>query len=151
VSAQASTTSTEPKIASVFKHLDHTSALVRWGDASRRTRTVISPRFFAGAAAVCALAVTPIAVASGGATATSTPKTAKVGKIVTLLVKGMKADEKVKAVELAPFGQKRTLYPRAGHGGSLIVSVKAQVKGKHTWTFTGRSSHRSAQTFYTVK
>jgi hypothetical protein len=111
----------------------------------------ISHKYLGAAAAVCALATAPIALGAGGATATSTPKSAKVGKTVEMLVKGMKADEKVKAVEAAPFGQKRTLYPRAGHGGSLIVKVKAQIKGKHTWTFTGRSSHRSAKTSYTVK
>jgi hypothetical protein len=110
-----------------------------------------SSKFLAAGAAVCALAATPIALAASGATATATPKTVKLNRSVEMLVKGMKPDEKVKAVEAAPFGQKRTLYPRAGHGGSLIVKVKAQIKGKHTWTFTGRSSHRSAKTSYTVK
>jgi hypothetical protein len=111
----------------------------------------ISSRFLAAGAVVCALTVTPFALAAGGATATATPTHQKVGKSVQMTVKGMKADEKVKAVEVAPFGQKRTLYPRAGHGGSLIVNVKAQIKGKHTWTFTGRTSHRSAKTYYVVR
>jgi hypothetical protein len=31
------------------------------------------------------------------------------------------------------------------------VNVKAQIKGKHTWTFTGRTSHRSAKTYYVVR
>jgi hypothetical protein len=86
-----------------------------------------------------------------GATATSTPTRPKVGKTVEMLVKGMKADEKVKAHEAAPYGQTRNLYPRAGKGGSLLVRVKAEVKGKHTWTFTGRSSKRTAKTAYYVK
>jgi hypothetical protein len=111
----------------------------------------ISHKFLALTAVVCALAITPIALGAGGATATSTPKIVKEGRTVEMLVKGMKASEKVKAAELAPFGQKRTLYPRAGRGGSLIVRVKAQIKGKHTWTYTGRTSHRSVKTSYTVK
>ena len=108
-------------------------------------------KFLAVAAAACVLGATPIALASGGATATATPSRVKEGKSVEMLVKGMKANEKVKAVEAAPFGQKRTLYPRAGGGGTLIVKVKAQVKGKHTWTFTGRRSHKTATTHYVVK
>ena len=110
-----------------------------------------SHKFLAAAAAVCVLGATPIALAAGGATATVSPARVKEGKSVEMTVKGMKANERVKAAEAAPFGQKRTLYPRAGSGGSLIVKVKAQIKGKHTWTFTGRSSHKSAKTSYIVK
>ena len=108
-------------------------------------------KFLAGALAACVLGASSIAYAAGGATATSSPSRVKEGKTVELTVKGMKPSEKVKAVEQAPFGQKRTLYPRAGKSGSLIVTVKAQVKGKHTWTFTGRQSHKTAKTSYTVK
>jgi hypothetical protein len=109
----------------------------------------ISNKFVAGLAAICALAVAPVALGSG-VTITTTPSHAKVGKTVEMLVKGMKADEKVKAVEVSPNGQKRTLYPRAGHAGTMIVKVKAQLKGKHVWTFTGRTSHRSGKTHYVV-
>ena len=106
---------------------------------------------FPAAAAVLALAASPIALASGGATATATPTHVKEGKYVQMLVKGMKPNERVKAHEVAPFGQTRNLYPRAGAGGALLVKVKGQVKGKHVWTFTGRRSHRSATTRYYVK
>jgi hypothetical protein len=112
---------------------------------------MISHKFLAAGAVLSALAVTPIAVAAGGATATAVPKVVKQNRSVEMTVKGMKPNEKVKAVEVAPFGQKRTLYPKAGQGGSLVVKVKAQIKGKHTWTFTGRSSHKTAKTSYTVK
>jgi hypothetical protein len=113
---------------------------------------LISNKFVAAAAALCALATTPIALAAG-ATATATPTHPKAGKAVEMLVKGMKAGEKIKASELAPLGQKRTLYPakRVNAGGVILVTVTAQVSGKHTWTFTGRSSHRSAKASYTVK
>jgi hypothetical protein len=111
----------------------------------------ISNKFLALAATVCALAIAPIALGSGGATATSSPTHVKQGKNVKMTVKGMTPKERVKAVEVAPNGQKRTLFPSAGAGGSLIVTVKAQIKGKHVWTFTGRKSHHSAKTSYVVK
>jgi hypothetical protein len=107
-------------------------------------------KFPAALAVAVALAVSSVALA-GGASVTTTPTSAKVGKTITMLVKGMKPNEKVKAHEVAPGPQTRNLYPRAGAGGSLIVKVKAQLKGKHTWTFTGRQSHRSASTKYYVK
>lgn len=106
---------------------------------------------FPAAMAVLALAAAPVALGSGGATATATPTHVKVGKTVQMLVKGMKPNEKVKAHELSPNGQTRNLYPRAGGGGSLLVKVRAQIKGKHVWTFTGRKSHRRATTKYYVK
>jgi hypothetical protein len=113
----------------------------------------ITNKFLVAGAAACALAATPIAVAAVGATATTTPTHPKAGKSVQMTVKGMKAGEKIKAAELAPFGQKRTLYPkkRANATGTIIVTVTAEVKGKHTWTFTGRSSRRTAKTSYVVK
>jgi hypothetical protein len=113
----------------------------------------ISKKILALAVAVCALAIAPLAIGAG-ATATSTPSHPKVGKNVELKVTGLKPNEKVKASELiADGGQTRTLFPkqRASAGGVIIVTVKAQVKGKHTWTFTGRTSHRKATTSYVVK
>jgi hypothetical protein len=113
----------------------------------------IPKKFLALAAIVCALAIAPVALGAG-ATATATPTHPKVGKSVELKVTGLKPGERVKASELIADGlQKRTLYPkqRASAGGVIIVTVKAQVKGKHTWTFTGRQSHRKAKTFYVVR
>jgi hypothetical protein len=114
----------------------------------------ISNKFLALAALVCALAITPVALGAG-ATATATPKTPKVGKSVELKVTGLKPGERMKAHELiADGGQTRTLYPKqraSASGGVIIVTVRAQIKGKHTWTFTGRQSHRKAKTSYTVK
>jgi hypothetical protein len=60
----------------------------------------------------------------------------------------------VKVSELIADGlQTRTLYPsqRASSAGVILVAVKAQVKGRHTWTFTGRTSHRTAKTRYVVR
>jgi hypothetical protein len=112
----------------------------------------ISHKFVAAVAAVCALAATPVALGAGGATATATPKTVKAGKSVELLVKGMKANEKIKAVHRSPNGQTNTYFParRVNAAGTFVVTVKAQLKGKHTWTFTGRTSKRTAKTSYTV-
>jgi hypothetical protein len=112
---------------------------------------VIPTKFLAAGAAICALAITPVAIGAGGVTVTTTPSHVKEGKSVEMLVRGMKPNERVKSVETAPNGQKRTLYPRAGKGGALIVKVKAQIKGKHIWAFTGRSSHRKGQTHYVVR
>jgi hypothetical protein len=113
----------------------------------------ISNKFFALIALVCALAIAPVAMGAGAA-ATATPTHPKVGKSVELKVTGLKPGERMKAHELiADGGQTRTLYPRqrASSGGVIIVSVKAQIKGRHTWSFTGRQSHRKAKTFYVVK
>ena len=114
---------------------------------------MISNKFLALGGAVCALAIAPIAYSATGATATPSVSHVKVGHYVDITVKGMKPGEKVKAVETIPaIGQKRApLYPKAGHTGTLIVHVKAQIKGKHVWTFTGRSSRRTAKTSYVVK
>ena len=113
----------------------------------------ISNKFLALAALVCALAIAPVALGAGAA-ATATPSHPKAGKSVELKVTGLKPGERMKAHELiADGGQTRTLYPRqrASTGGVIIVTVKAQIKGKHTWTFTGRQSHRKAKTFYVVR
>jgi len=113
----------------------------------------MSMKFLAVLAAVCALAVAPAALAAGAA-ATATPNHVKSGKSVQMKVTGLRAGEKVKASELIADGnQRRTLYPaqRASPSGVVIVTVKAEVKGKHTWTFTGRTSHRTAKTSYVVK
>lgn len=109
-----------------------------------------TPKFPAVVVAL-ALAVCSVAYASGGATVTTTPTRASVGKTIQMLVKGMKPTERIKAVEKLPFGQSRTLNYRAGHTGALLLKVRAQVKGKHVWTFTGRSSHRVATTKYYVR
>jgi hypothetical protein len=114
----------------------------------------ISHKYLAVLATLFALVVAPVALGSGGAKATATPTSAKVGKSVELKVSGLKASERVKAVELiVATGQKSTYYPkqRASAGGVIIVTVKAQVKGRHKWTFTGRQSKRTAVTNYTVK
>lgn len=111
-------------------------------------------KFLASAAAVSAMAITPVAVASGGAKASATPSHVRSGKTVQLRVTGLRPAERIKAKELIPStGQKRTLYPkqRASSTGIVVVFVKAQVKGKHVWTFTGRSSHRRASTHYVVR
>jgi hypothetical protein len=113
----------------------------------------ISNKFFALVVVVCALAIAPIAIAAG-ATATATPSHPKVGKKVELKVTGLKPGERVRAHELiADGGQTRTLFPsqRASSTGIIVVTVKAQIKGRHTWTFTGRQSHRKATTFYIVR
>jgi hypothetical protein len=112
----------------------------------------ISNKLFALAALVCALAIAPVAMGAG-ASATATPSHPKAGKSVELKVTGLKPGERMKAHELiADGGQTRTLYPRqrASSGGVIIVTVKAEIKGRHTWTFTGRQSHRKAKTFYVV-
>jgi hypothetical protein len=113
----------------------------------------MNTKILAVAAVLCALAIAPVALAAG-ATATATPSHPKLGKSVELKVTGLKAGEKVKAVELiADGGQKTTYYPkqRANSTGLIVVTVKAQVRGKHTWTFTGRTSHRTAKASYVVK
>jgi hypothetical protein len=114
----------------------------------------ISHKYLAVLATLFALAVTPVALGAGGASATATPSHVKAGKSVELKVSGLKASERVKAVELiVPTGQKRTLYPkqRASSGGVIIVTVKAEIKGRHKWTFTGRQSKKTATTNYVVK
>lgn len=107
-------------------------------------------KLFALGVTVSALAITPVAIGQSGATVTTTPKRAKEGRMVEMLVRGMRPNESVKAVEVVPNGQTRRLYPRAGRGGSLLVRVRAQVKGTHKWTFTGRWSKRRASTSYRV-
>lgn len=111
-------------------------------------------KFLAPALAASAVAITPVAVASTGAHATATPSHVKAGKTVQLRVTDLKPAERIKARESIPStGQKRTLYPkqRASSTGVVIVFVKAEVKGRHNWTFSGRSSHRSARTHYVVR
>lgn len=113
----------------------------------------ISMKLLAVVAAVCVLAVAPVAIGATQALATATPGHVKAGKSVQLKITGLRAGEKVKASELIADGaQTRTLYPsqRVSATGVILVTVKAQVKGKHSWTFSGRSSHRSATTSYVV-
>lgn len=107
-----------------------------------------------GLAAASAIAVTPVALASGGASATATPSHVKAGKTVQLRVTGLRPSERIKARETIPsIMQARTIFPRqrASSTGVVLVYVKAQVKGKHVWTFTGRWSHRKASTHYVVR
>jgi hypothetical protein len=105
-------------------------------------------------ALVCALtfAISSVALASG-LTIKTTPTRAKVGTTVSMLIRGLKPNEKVKGKEYLPFGQTRTVYPRrrANGSGVLLVEVKAQVKGKHRWVWGGRTSHRSGSTKYYVR
>ena len=113
----------------------------------------ISHKYLAILATLVALVAAPVALGAGGAKATATPTHPKVGKSVELKITGLKAGERVRAVELiVASGQKRTLLPsqRASSGGVIIVSVKAQIKGRHKWTFTGRQSKRTAVTNYVV-
>jgi hypothetical protein len=114
---------------------------------------MFSKKFLALAVTACALAVASVAFAAG-LTITTTPTHVNRGKTVQMKVAGLKPNEKVKAVELiADGGQKTAYFPkqRASAGGVFINTVKAQVKGKHTWTYTGRTSRRTGKTSYTVK
>jgi hypothetical protein len=114
---------------------------------------MFSKKFLALVVALCALALVPVALGAG-LTITTTPTKVKRGKTVQMKVSGLKPNEKVKAVELiADGGQKTTYFPkqRASAGGVFVNTVKAQIKGKHTWTYTGRTSRRTGKTSYTVR
>src|SRR4051812_21735591 len=114
---------------------------------------MFTKKFLALAVTVCALAVVSVAVAAS-LTITTTPTRVKAGKNVQMKVSGLKPNEKVKAVELiADGGQKTAYFPRqrASSGGAFVNTVKAQIKGKHTWTYTGRTSRRTGKTSYVVK
>jgi hypothetical protein len=112
----------------------------------------ISTKFLALAAVVCALAIAPIALAAG-LTVKTTPAHPTKGHMVEMKVSGLKPSEKVKAVLTLASGQKATYFPkqRASSGGVFINTVRATVKGKNTWTYTGRTSRRTGKTSYTVK
>lgn len=114
----------------------------------------ISKKFFALMVVACALAIVPIALAAG-LTIKTTPAHPKKGQKVEMKVSGLKPGEKVKAVLTLPSagGQKQTYYPRqkASSGGVFINTVRAQVKGKNVWTYTGRTSHRKGSTTFTVR
>ncbi len=113
----------------------------------------LTRKLTAAIAVACALVIAPSALGSGRAAATATPGHVKANKNVEIRVTGLKAGEKVKASEVIPSsGQKRTLYPkqRASSTGVVIVTVRAQVKGRHVWTVKGRSSGRTAKTHYVV-
>ena len=99
-----------------------------------------------------ALVVTPALAA--GLTVKTTPTRPKTGQTVEMLIRGLKPGERVKAQErIADGDQRRTLYPRrrANASGVLLVSVRAQVRGRHNWTFTGRQSRRTGRTSYVVR
>jgi len=107
---------------------------------------------FAAGAAVLALAITPAALASG-LTIKTTPTRVKSGAKVEMLIKGLKPGEKVKGRETAPFGQTQTIFPKFkanGQGAILVTITHAHVRGKHTWVFTGRTSHKTGKTAYYV-
>ena len=108
-------------------------------------------RIVAVAAALCVFAGAAVPALGAGATATVDPKAAKEGALFTLTVRGMKPREIVIATESLPFGQKRTLRPRAGARGVLVVRVRGQVVGTHRWCFKGKQSRRSACTSYRVR
>lgn len=114
----------------------------------------ISRKFLVLAAVVCALSVVPVALAAGLTVKTS-PTHPKKGQMVKMTVTGLKPGEKVKAVLTLPNagGQKATYYPRqkASAGGVFVNTVRAQVKGKNVWTYTGRTSHRKGSTTFVVR
>jgi hypothetical protein len=115
---------------------------------------VITKKFLALGVMACALALVPVALAAAGLTITTTPSRPKVGAKVQMKVAGLKPSEKIKAVELIADGsQKTTYYPRqrASAGGVFVNTVKAQIKSKHTWTYTGRTSRRTGKTSYVVR
>jgi hypothetical protein len=109
-------------------------------------------KFPAALATVAALAVGSVAFASGVSVKT-TPTRPRPGQKVSMLVKGMKPGEKIKATEYAPFGQTQTSFPkfRVNAQGVILVTTTAHVHGKHTWVFTGRTSHRTGRTSYYVR
>jgi hypothetical protein len=114
----------------------------------------ITTKFLAVLTVVCALVGAQVALASG-LTATATPSHLKQGKYLEIRITGLKPGEKIKALALiVSTGQKDTYYPkqRASTAGVIIVQhIKAQVKGKHVWTITGRTSHRKGKATYVVK
>ena len=112
----------------------------------------ISRKFLVLAAVVCALSVVPVALAAGLTVKTS-PTHPKKGQMVTMKVSGLKPGEKVKAVLVLASGQKATYFPKqkASAGGVFVNTVRAQVKGKNVWTYTGRTSHRKGSTTFVVR
>jgi hypothetical protein len=113
----------------------------------------MTKKFLALCAMACALALVPVALAAG-LTITTTPSHPKSGAKVQMKISGLKPNEKIKAVELIADGsQKTTYYPRqrSSAGGVFVNTVRAQVKGKHTWTYTGRTSRRTGKTSYVVR
>jgi hypothetical protein len=113
----------------------------------------ISKKVLALFAAMCVLALVPAAFAAG-LTIKTTPTHPKKGQMVQMKVSGLKPGEKVKAVLTLPAsGQKATYFPKqkASSTGVFINSVRAQVKGKNVWTYTGRTSHRKGSTSYVVR
>jgi hypothetical protein len=110
-------------------------------------------KFPAAVAVAAAFAAGSLALASAGVTVKTTPTRANPGQKISMLVRGMKPGEKIKATEHAPYGQTQTSYPRfrVNRQGVILVTTTARVKGKHRWVFTGRRSHRTGSTSYYVK
>jgi hypothetical protein len=110
-------------------------------------------KFFALVVVVAALVAVPVALAAG-LTVKTTPAHPKLHQTVKMTVTGLKPGEKVKAVLTLPAsGQKNTYFPKqkASSGGAFVNTVRAQVKGKNVWTYTGRTSHRKGSTSFTVR
>jgi hypothetical protein len=112
----------------------------------------ISNKFLALGAIVCALAIAPVAFGAG-LTVKTTPAHPKQRQMVQMKVSGLKPGEKVKAVLTLASGQKATYFPkqRASTGGIFVNTVRASVKGKNTWKYTGRQSRRTGSTSFTVR
>lgn len=114
----------------------------------------ISKKFLALTVVAAALAIVPMALAAG-LTVKTTPARPKKGQMVEMKVSGLKPGEKVKAVLTLPDngGQKATYYPRqrASSGGVFVNTVRAQVRGRNVWTYTGRTSRKTGRTSYTVR
>lgn len=111
-------------------------------------------RVTALAAGLCVLAVTATSALAAALTIKTTPTRPKSGQTVEMLIRGLKPGERVRAREVIADGeQTRTIYPRrrANASGVLLVAVRAQVRGKHTWTFRGRQSRRTGRTVYIVR
>ena len=114
-----------------------------------RTRT----KFLAILTLVCGLVAAQVAFAAG-LKVTATPNKPKVRQKVEMKISGLKPGEKVKATLTLPAtGQRNTYFPkqRASTGGVVINTVIAQQKGKNTWKYTGRQSHKTGSVTFTVK
>jgi hypothetical protein len=113
----------------------------------------VSTKFLAAVAVLSLLALASVALAAG-LTIKTTPAHPKKGQMVDMKVSGLKPGEKVKAVLTLPAtGQKQTYMPKqaASAAGVFVNDVRAQIKGKNVWTYTGRTSHRKGTTSYTVR
>jgi hypothetical protein len=112
----------------------------------------VKPKFVALLAFVCALTVTQLAIAAGGLKVVTTPAHPKKGQMVQMKVSGLKPNERVSAtLKIPSSGQTNHYTAKAGSAGVLINAVRAQVKGRNVWTYTGKSSHKTISTSYVVR